>query len=122
MGDSTCTASPTEPPNDRRMRPNAQQIPSFKGSFFSAATWWSTRGFWRWWPGSQRLRPWLSVGVPPQQPSNVIDGEPLGLAYAHLKGEAMIERSFEPCLPAGECRKDAALVASTAKASVSSCA
>lgn len=30
----------------------------------------------------------------------------------------MIERSFEPCLPAGECRKDAALVISTAKASV----
>jgi len=57
-----------------------------------------------------------SVGVLPQQFLDVIDGGPLGPAYAQLKGKAMIQRSFEAAFPLVHARKDPALVIEAAEA------
>jgi 3-hydroxyisobutyrate dehydrogenase len=40
----------------------------------------------------------------------ILDGSPMGPAYAQLKGSAMIDRSFEPSFPLGHAAKDARLV------------
>jgi 3-hydroxyisobutyrate dehydrogenase len=40
----------------------------------------------------------------------ILDGSPMGPAYAQLKGKAMVNRSFEPSFPLGHAVKDARLV------------
>jgi 3-hydroxyisobutyrate dehydrogenase len=40
----------------------------------------------------------------------ILDGSPMGPAYAQLKGKAMVDRSFEPSFPLRHAAKDARLV------------
>jgi 3-hydroxyisobutyrate dehydrogenase len=56
------------------------------------------------------------IGVDPRKFLEAIEGGPLGLPYAKLKGTAMIERSFEPSFTLSLAAKDAALVADAAAA------
>jgi 3-hydroxyisobutyrate dehydrogenase len=56
------------------------------------------------------------IGVDPRKFLEVIDGGPLGPAYAQLKGKAMIERSFDPSFTLSLAAKDAGLVAEAAAA------
>jgi 3-hydroxyisobutyrate dehydrogenase len=56
------------------------------------------------------------IGVDPARFLEVIDGGPMGPPYAKLKGEAMIERSFEPSFTLALAAKDASLVADAAQA------
>ena len=56
------------------------------------------------------------IGVDPQRFLEVIEGGPLGPAYAQVKGKAMVERSFEPSFSLALAAKDAGLVADAAAA------
>jgi 3-hydroxyisobutyrate dehydrogenase len=58
-----------------------------------------------------------SIGIDPQKFLDVIEGGPMGPAYAQIKGKAMIARSFEPAFPLVHARKDAGLVLDAAQAS-----
>jgi len=54
------------------------------------------------------------LGVDPRQFLAVIEGGAMYAPYAKLKGEAMIERSFEPSFPLALAAKDAGLMAEAA--------
>jgi 3-hydroxyisobutyrate dehydrogenase len=54
------------------------------------------------------------LGVDPQRFLDVIDGGPMGPAYARLKGTNMVERRYEPTFSLALARKDAELIASVA--------
>jgi 3-hydroxyisobutyrate dehydrogenase len=56
------------------------------------------------------------IGADPRTFLEIIDGGPLGPAYAKLKGTAMIEGAFEPSFPLSLAAKDAGLVADAARA------
>jgi 3-hydroxyisobutyrate dehydrogenase len=55
------------------------------------------------------------LGADPRKFLEIIDGGPLFAPYAKLKGEAMIERSFEPSFPLALAAKDAGLMVEAAK-------
>jgi 3-hydroxyisobutyrate dehydrogenase len=55
------------------------------------------------------------IGVDPRSFFDAIADGPLDLAYARLKGTAMIERDFEPAFKLGLAAKDARLVDETAR-------
>ena len=55
------------------------------------------------------------LGADPRTFLGIIDGGPLFAPYAKLKGDAMIERSFEPSFPLALAAKDAALVVEAAR-------
>jgi len=57
-----------------------------------------------------------SVGVDPSRFLETIEGGPLGLPYAQLKGNMMIEEDFPTSFSARLARKDASLVLGTAEA------
>jgi 3-hydroxyisobutyrate dehydrogenase len=57
-----------------------------------------------------------SVGVDPSRFLETIEGGPLGLPYAQLKGNMMIEEDFPTSFSARLARKDAGLVLGTAEA------
>ena len=57
-----------------------------------------------------------SVGVDPSSFLETIEGGPLGLPYAQLKGNMMIEEDFPTSFSAKLARKDAGLVLDTAEA------
>jgi 3-hydroxyisobutyrate dehydrogenase len=50
------------------------------------------------------------LGAEPRRFLELIEGGPMDLAYAQLKGKAMIERSFETAFPLAHAAKDAGLV------------
>jgi len=54
------------------------------------------------------------LGLDPNQFLGIIDGGPMGPAYAKLKGTMMIERRFEPSFPLALAAKDAGLIAEAA--------
>jgi 3-hydroxyisobutyrate dehydrogenase len=54
------------------------------------------------------------LGVDPQRFLDVIDGGPMGPAYARLKGTNMVERRYEPTFSLALARKNAELIASVA--------
>jgi 3-hydroxyisobutyrate dehydrogenase len=54
------------------------------------------------------------LGVDPQRFLDIIEGGPLGPAYANLKGTNMIERSYEPNFSLRLAHKDAELIAAVA--------
>jgi 3-hydroxyisobutyrate dehydrogenase len=54
------------------------------------------------------------LGIDPQQFFDIIDGGPMGPAYAKLKGANMIERRYEPNFSLKLARKDADLIAAVA--------
>jgi len=54
------------------------------------------------------------LGIDPQAFLDVIDGGPMGPAYAKLKGTNMIERRYEPNFSLKLARKDADLIAAVA--------
>jgi 3-hydroxyisobutyrate dehydrogenase len=54
------------------------------------------------------------LGVDPQRFLDIIDGGPMGPAYAKLKGGNMIERRYEPNFSLKLARKDADLIAAVA--------
>ena len=56
------------------------------------------------------------LGLDPRQFLEIIDGGPLGPAYAMLKGTMMIERDFPPSFPLSLAAKDAGLVDEAARA------
>jgi 3-hydroxyisobutyrate dehydrogenase len=56
------------------------------------------------------------LGLDPAQFLEIIDGGPMGPAYAKLKGTMMIERRFEPSFPLALAAKDAGLVDDAARA------
>ena len=53
--------------------------------------------------------------IDPRQFLEIITGGLMDTPYAHLKGEQMIERSFEPSFPLALAAKDAGLVADAAR-------
>jgi 3-hydroxyisobutyrate dehydrogenase len=55
------------------------------------------------------------LGLDPQRFLDVIDGGPMGPAYAKLKGTNMIERRYEPNFSLRLARKDADLIAAAAE-------
>jgi 3-hydroxyisobutyrate dehydrogenase len=55
------------------------------------------------------------LGVDPQRFLDIVDGGPLGPAYAKLKGTNMIERRYEPNFSLKLARKDADLIAAVAE-------
>jgi 3-hydroxyisobutyrate dehydrogenase len=57
-----------------------------------------------------------SIGVDPARFLETIEGGPLGLPYAQLKGNMMIEEDFPTSFSARLARKDASLVLGTAEA------
>jgi 3-hydroxyisobutyrate dehydrogenase len=57
-----------------------------------------------------------AVGVDPSQFLQVIEGGPLGLPYAQIKGQMMIEEEFPTSFSANLARKDASLVFDAAQA------
>jgi 3-hydroxyisobutyrate dehydrogenase len=57
-----------------------------------------------------------SIGVDPSRFLETIEGGPLGLPYAQLKGNMMIEEDFPTSFSANLARKDAGLVLNTAEA------
>jgi 3-hydroxyisobutyrate dehydrogenase len=57
-----------------------------------------------------------SIGVDPARFLETIEGGPLGLPYAQLKGNMMIEEDFPTSFSANLARKDAGLVLNTAEA------
>ena len=57
-----------------------------------------------------------SIGVDPSKFLETIEGGPLGLPYAQLKGNMMIEEDFPTSFSARLARKDAGLVLGTAEA------
>ena len=58
-----------------------------------------------------------ATGVDPSQFLQVIEGGPLGLPYAQMKGQMMIEEEFPTSFSANLARKDASLVLDAAQAS-----
>jgi 3-hydroxyisobutyrate dehydrogenase len=58
-----------------------------------------------------------ATGVNPSQFLQVIEGGPLGLPYAQMKGQMMIEEEFPTSFSANLARKDASLVLDAAQAS-----
>jgi 3-hydroxyisobutyrate dehydrogenase len=56
-----------------------------------------------------------ALDVDPKVFLDTIDGGPLDVAYAHMKGGAMIERSFDPSFALSLARKDAGLVLEAAE-------
>ena len=56
------------------------------------------------------------LGLDPRQFLEIIDGGPLGPAYAKLKGTMMIERRFDPSFPLALAAKDAGLADDAARA------
>jgi len=58
-----------------------------------------------------------SLGVDAHRFLEAIEGGPLGPAYAHVKGEMMIERRFPPSFPLRLAHKDARLVLEAAEES-----
>jgi 3-hydroxyisobutyrate dehydrogenase len=56
-----------------------------------------------------------ALGVDPYTFLETIDGSPLGVPYARLKGKAMIDRSYEPAFPLELAEKDATLVLEAAE-------
>jgi 3-hydroxyisobutyrate dehydrogenase len=56
------------------------------------------------------------LGLDPAQFLAIIDGGPMGPAYAKLKGTMMIERRFDPSFPLALAAKDAGLVDDAARA------
>ena len=58
-----------------------------------------------------------ATGVDPSQFLQVIEGGPLGLPYAQMKGQMMIEEEFPTSFSADLARKDASLVLDAAQAS-----
>ena len=58
-----------------------------------------------------------TVGVDPARFLEVIEGGPLGLPYAQMKGQMMIEEEFPTSFSANLARKDASLVLDAAQAS-----
>jgi 3-hydroxyisobutyrate dehydrogenase len=56
------------------------------------------------------------LGLDPRMFLDIIEGGPLGLAYARLKGTAMIEGDFEPSFALAMAAKDAGLVDEAARA------
>jgi 3-hydroxyisobutyrate dehydrogenase len=58
-----------------------------------------------------------ATGVDPSQFLQVIEGGPLGLPYAQMKGQMMIEEEFPTSFSANLARKDASLVLDAARAS-----
>ncbi len=57
-----------------------------------------------------------ATGVDPRKFLETIEGGPLGLPYAQMKGAMMIEEDFPTSFPAKLARKDAALVLEAATA------
>ena len=57
-----------------------------------------------------------AIGVDPAQFLEVIEGGPLGVPYAQIKGHMMIEEQFPPSFSLKLARKDAGLVLDAAKA------
>jgi 3-hydroxyisobutyrate dehydrogenase len=55
------------------------------------------------------------LGVDPRRFLDVIEGGAMFAPYARIKGEAMIERSFEPSFPLALAAKDAGLMADAAR-------
>ena len=55
------------------------------------------------------------LGIDPRQFLEIITGGLMDTPYAHLKGQQMIERSFEPSFPLALAAKDAGLVADAAR-------
>jgi 3-hydroxyisobutyrate dehydrogenase len=55
------------------------------------------------------------LGIDPQQFLDVIDGGPMGPAYAKLKGTNMVERRYEPNFSLKLARKDADLITAAAE-------
>jgi 3-hydroxyisobutyrate dehydrogenase len=55
------------------------------------------------------------LGIDPQRFFDIIDGGPMGPAYAKLKGANMIERRYEPNFSLKLARKDADLIAAVAQ-------
>jgi 3-hydroxyisobutyrate dehydrogenase len=55
------------------------------------------------------------VGVDPTRFLEVIEGSPVDVAYAHLKGKAMIERHYDAAFPLRLAAKDARLVLEAAE-------
>jgi 3-hydroxyisobutyrate dehydrogenase len=51
-----------------------------------------------------------ALGVDPRLFLEAISGGPLDVAYAHVKGESMMKREFQPSFPARHAAKDARLV------------
>ena len=58
-----------------------------------------------------------ATGVDPSQFLQVIEGGPLGLPYAQMKGQMMIEEEYPTNFSASLARKDASLVLDAAQAS-----
>lgn len=58
-----------------------------------------------------------AVDVDPSQFLEVIEGGPLGVQYAQMKGQMMIEEEFPTSFSANLARKDATLVLQAAEAS-----
>ena len=54
------------------------------------------------------------LGIDPRQFLEIITGGLMDTPYAHLKGQQMIERSFEPSFPLALAAKDAGLIAEAA--------
>jgi len=57
-----------------------------------------------------------ALGVDPRAFLDMIDGGPMFAPYARLKGEAMIDRAFEPSFPLALAAKDAGLMIEAAEA------
>ena len=55
------------------------------------------------------------LGLDPRRFLEIIDGGPMGPAYATLKGTMMIERRFDPSFPLALAAKDAGLAADAAR-------
>lgn len=55
------------------------------------------------------------LGVDPQRFLDAIAGGALDIPYAHVKGEAMLRRSFPPSFPLSGARKDAELIGAAAQ-------
>jgi 3-hydroxyisobutyrate dehydrogenase len=56
------------------------------------------------------------LGVPPELFFDAIGGGAMDMPYVHIKGEAIVKRSFEPSFPLRLAAKDAALVEAAAEA------
>jgi len=56
------------------------------------------------------------LGVPPERFFDAISGGAMDMPYIHIKGDAIVKRSFDPSFPLRLAAKDAALVVSAAQA------
>ena len=55
------------------------------------------------------------LGLEPRRFLDAIEGGPLDVAYAHMKGELMMKREFPPAFPAWGAAKDAGLILEAAQ-------